>query len=159
MSAMVESSGLLLYRRTPDGDIEVLIGHMGGPFWAGRHEHAWSIPKGLHDDGDEDHLAVALREFEEEMGSAAAEGPTIELGRVRSGSKRITVYAREGDFDAGTAVSNTFELEWPPGSGAIQQFPEIDVAAWKRIEEARSLLTRAQVEFLDRLLGALGNET
>jgi predicted NUDIX family NTP pyrophosphohydrolase len=141
---------------TADGGVEVLIGHMGGPFWAGQEEHAWSVPKGLHDSGERDRLAVALREFEEEMGSVPPEGATLKLGKVRSGNKKITVFAREGDFDAGAAVSNTFSMEWPRGSGRMQEFPEIDAAAWKSVEEARSLLTRSQVEFLDRLLDALG---
>jgi predicted NUDIX family NTP pyrophosphohydrolase len=152
---MVDSSGLLLYRRTADGAVEVLIGHMGGPFWANQRKHAWSVPKGLHDHGEHDHLAVALREFEEEMGSPPPDGPTVELGKVRSGRKVITVFAREGDFDAGSAVSNTFSMEWPSGSGRIQEFPEIDKAAWATIDEARTLLTRSQAEFLDRLLGQL----
>jgi predicted NUDIX family NTP pyrophosphohydrolase len=157
MQGMLHSSGLLLYRRTADDDVEVLIGHMGGPFWAGQEEHAWSIPKGLHDDGEHKHLTVALREFEEEMGSAPPGGPTLELGMVRSGNKKITVFAREGDFDAAAAVSNTFSMEWPRGSGRMQEFPEIDAAAWKSVEEARSLLTKAQVKFLDRLLDLVGS--
>lgn len=152
---MVESSGLLLYRRNATGDVEVLIGHMGGPFWAGKHEHAWSVPKGLHDVDERDSLAVALREFEEEMGSAPPEGPTLDLGWVRSGSKRITVFARQGDFAADEAVSNTFTMEWPRGSGRMEEFPEIDEAAWKPVAEARSLLTKAQAQFLDRLLDRL----
>lgn len=153
---MLQSSGLLLYRMTADGGVEVLIGHMGGPFWANQEEHAWSVPKGLHDAGEHNHLTVALREFEEEMGSAPPDGPTLELGTVRSGNKKITMFAREGDFDADSAVSNTFSMEWPRGSGRVQEFPEIETAAWKSVEEARSLLTRSQVELLDRLLDALG---
>ena len=152
---MVDSSGLLLFRRSLDGVVEVLIGHMGGPFWANQQEHAWSVPKGLHDDGERDHLAVALREFEEEMGAPPTDGPSIDLGSVKSGSKIITVFAREGDFDAESAVSNTFELEWPRGSGQIQEFPEIDEAAWKNVAEARSLLTKAQGRFLERLMDHL----
>lgn len=154
---MVESSGLLLFRRSPDGgDIEVLLAHMGGPFWANQQEHAWSVPKGLHDDGEHDHVAVALREFEEEMGSPPPDGPNIALGSVKSGSKTITVFAREGAFDAEAAVSNTFHLDWPRGSGQIQEFPEIDEAAWKSVAEARSLLTKSQVPFLDRLIDHFG---
>ena len=153
---MVESSGLRLFRRTPDGIVEVLIGHMGGPFWSNQHQHAWSVPKGIHDDGEHDHLAVAIREFEEEMGSPPPEGPSIDLGSVKSGSKTITVFAREGDFDTESAVSNTFELEWPRGSGVVQEYPEIDEAAWRSVAEARSLLTKAQEPFLDRLIDHLG---
>ena len=152
---MVESSGLLLFRRNPDGVVEVLIGHMGGPYWANQHDHAWSVPKGIHDDGEDDHRTVALREFEEEMGAPPPDGPDIALGSVKTGYKTITVFAREGDFDAGSAVSNTFHLEWPRGSGQIQEFPEIDEAAWKSVAEARSLLTKAQVFFLDRLVDHL----
>jgi len=152
---MVDSSGLLLFRRNSDGVVEVLIGHMGGPFWANQQGHAWSVPKGLHDDGEDDHLAVALREFEEEMGTPPPDGPNIALGSVKTGSKTITVFAREGDFDSESAVSNTFELEWPRGSGVIQEYPEIDEAAWRSVAEARSLLTRAQGPFLERLMDHL----
>ena len=152
---MVDSSGLLLFRRSPDGVVEVLIGHMGGPFWANQQGHAWSVPKGLHDDGEDDHLAVALREFEEEMGTPPPDGPNIALGSVKTGSKTITVFAREGDFDSESAVSNTVELEWPRGSGVIQEYPEIDEAAWRSVAEARSLLTRAQGPFLERLMDHL----
>jgi predicted NUDIX family NTP pyrophosphohydrolase len=148
---MAHSSGLLLYR-TSDGAIELLIGHMGGPFWAGKRDHAWSVPKGLHDDGERDHLAVALREFEEEMGSPPPDGKTIDLGSVKSGRKTIRVFAREGDFDADAAVSNSFSMEWPPGSDRIEAFPEIDRAAWVDVDTARALLTKAQGAFIDRLL-------
>jgi len=152
---MVESSGLLLFRRTDDSVVEVLIGHMGGPYWANQQEHAWSVPKGLHDEGEDDHLTVAIREFEEEMGSPPPEGPSIALGSVKTGNKTITVFARKGDFAAESAVSNTFHLEWPRGSGQIQEFPEIDEAAWKSVAEARSLLTKAQGPFLERLMDHL----
>ena len=147
----VESAGLLLYRRDGRGKLEVLLGHMGGPFWAHRDEHAWSIPKGLRDDGEPDLLAVAEREFAEELGGPAPDGPTLELGSVRSGSKTIIIYARRGDFDADAAVSNTFEMEWPKGSGRIQEFPEIDRAAWHPLPDARRLLVKGQLPFLDRL--------
>lgn len=151
----MESAGLLLYRRRADA-VEVLLGHMGGPFWAGKHDHAWSVPKGLRDDGDDGPLAVAEREFEEEMGSPAPPGSSVELGSVRSGSKTIVVFAREGDFDAAAAVSNTFEMEWPRGSGRVQEFPEIDGAAWLTIDEARHKLVKGQQPFLDRLLTEVG---
>ena len=153
----LESSGLLLYRRTDDR-IEVLLGHMGGPYWAKKHEHAWSIPKGLHDD-ETDHLAVAEREFAEEMGSEAPAGDSIELGSVRSGKKRITAFAREGDFDADAIVSNTFELEWPPRSGVMQAFPEIDRAAWIPLDEAETHLTKGQAPFVARLRDLLSEES
>jgi len=128
---------------------------MGGPFWATKDLHAWSIPKGLREDGEHDLLAVAEREFAEEMGSAAPPGPSVGLGEVRSGKKRITVFAREGDFDAASAVSNVFEMEWPPKSGRTQEFPEIDRAAWLTIADARDKLVKAQLPFLDRLQSEL----
>lgn len=154
---MVDSSGLLLFRRTAGGTVEVLIGHMGGPYWSGKHKRAWSVPKGLHGRGEHDHLSVAEREFEEEMGSPAPVGSNIDLGSVRSGSKKITVFAREGDFDADAAVSNMFSMEWPPRSGQIREFPEIDRAGWFPISEARPLLTERQTKFLDRLVVALAD--
>lgn len=147
----MQSVGLLLHRRV-GGSREVLLGHMGGPFWAKKDEHAWSIPKGLReDDDDEDALAVAEREFLEEMGSSAPPGDTTDLGDVRSGRKRIHIFAREGDFDAAAAVSNTFEMEWPPRSGRMQAFPEIDRAAWMSLPDARVKLVKGQLPFLDRL--------
>lgn len=150
-----QSSGLLLYRLSTDGDIEILIGHMGGPFWANKTEHSWSIPKGLHGEGETDALAVAEREFAEEMGSPAPEGEMIGLGDVKASGKTISVFAREGDFDADAAVSNTFELEWPRGSGNTQTFPEMDRAAWVSVDEARTLLTKGQQPFLGRLVSQL----
>lgn len=152
---MVDSAGLLLYRVSDDGVVEVLLGHMGGPFWARKDEAAWSVPKGVRDDERDELAAVAAREFTEEMGSPPPDGPDVPLGLVRSGNKRIHVYAREGDFDASAVVSNTFELEWPPRSGRMQAFPEIDRAAWVTDEEARRLLVRSQVPFVDRLVERL----
>lgn len=149
------SSGLLLYRTDADRRLEVLLGHMGGPFWARKNDHAWSMPKGLHDEGETDPLFVAEREFAEEMGTIAPPGPTIELGSVRSGSKTIHGFARAGDFDADAAVSNTFEMEWPRGSGQLQSFPEMDRAAWVDLASARTLLVKGQLPFLDRLEAAL----
>ena len=148
------SAGILLWRRG-DGAPEVLIGHMGGPFWAKKDDGAWSLPKGEHGP-DEDPLAVARREFEEELGSPVPPGALVPLGeqRVTSG-KVLAVWAVEGDLDAGTCVSNTFELEWPPRSGRMQEFPEIDRAAWFGLDDARTRLVKGQVPFLDRLLEAL----
>ncbi|MGX9295316.1 NUDIX domain-containing protein [Tsukamurella paurometabola] len=143
------SAGLLLYRRTGDA-VEVLLGHMGGPFWARKDSHAWSVPKGLYT--DEEPLAAAEREFAEELGSPAPPGPTVSLGSVRqSGAKTVTVFAREGRFDAETIRSNEFELEWPRGSGRMQSFPEIDRAAWFSLDQAAEKLVKAQSAFLDRL--------
>ena len=147
------SAGLLLYRRTPG--LEVLIGHMGGPFWARKDDAAWSIPKGEYGPGEEP-FAVALREFEEELGSPAPAEDFLPLGEVtQSGGKVLTVWAAEGDLDADAARSNTFTLEWPPRSGRMQEFPEIDRAAWLPVDEARTKLVRGQVPLLDRLLTAL----
>jgi len=144
------SAGILLYRRRPDGP-EVLLGHMGGPFWARKDDGAWSIPKGEHD-ADEDPLAVAHREFEEELGSPVPSEHLVPLGAVRvTSAKVLTVWAAEGDLDATATRSNTFELEWPPRSGRLQEFPEIDRAAWFGLPEARTKLLKGQVPFLDRL--------
>jgi predicted NUDIX family NTP pyrophosphohydrolase len=129
----------------------VLIGHMGGPFWAKKDDGGWSIPKGEYEPG-EDPFAVALREFEEELGTAVPASDFVPLGELRTtSSKVLVVWAAEGDLDASAAVSNTFELEWPPRSGRIQEFPEIDRAAWFPIEVARTKLVKGQVGFLDRL--------
>jgi predicted NUDIX family NTP pyrophosphohydrolase len=147
------SAGVLLYRRTADG-VEVLIGHMGGPFWAKKDAGGWSIPKGEYGEGEEA-FAVALREFEEELGSPCPASDFTPLGEVRTSGKVLTVWAAEGDLDAAACVSNTFDLEWPPRSGRIQQFPEIDRAAWVPVEVAREKLVKGQLPFLDRLLAAL----
>ena len=149
------SAGLLLYRRHPERGVEVLVGHMGGPFWARKDAGAWSIPKGEHG-ADEEPRDVALREFAEEMGTPAPATDLVPLGEVRqSGGKRLTAWAAEGDLDAAAAVSNTFTLEWPPRSGRLQEFPEIDRAAWMPLDEAREKLVRGQVSLLDRLLDLL----
>jgi predicted NUDIX family NTP pyrophosphohydrolase len=142
---------VLLWRRRPDGGVEVLAGHMGGPFWARKDDGAWSIPKGEYGDG-EDPLTVARREFEEELGSPVPAADLVPLGQVRAGGKLLTIWAAEGDLDAAAAVSNTFPLEWPPRSGTVQEFPEIDRAAWLGVEAARVKLVKGQLPFLDRLL-------
>jgi predicted NUDIX family NTP pyrophosphohydrolase len=148
------SAGLLLYR-IRDGRLEVLLGHMGGPFWARKDEGAWSIMKGEYAAG-EDPLAAARREFEEETGSAPPPGPALELGEVRQSSgKRVTAWAVEGDFDPARLRSNTFEIEWPPRSGRMREFPEIDRAEWFDPVTARTKLVRAQTAFVDRLEQAL----
>ncbi|MBV8996744.1 MAG: NUDIX domain-containing protein [Pseudonocardiales bacterium] len=153
--AMVHSAGVLLFRVTASERVEVLLGHMGGPFHAHRDDGAWSIPKGEYD-ADEDSRVAAAREFEEELGAPLPAGRQIELGTIRLPSgKRLVVYAVESDFDARQARSNTFELEWPPGSGRIHSFPEIDRAQWFDCATARVKLARGQAEFLDRLLAAL----
>jgi predicted NUDIX family NTP pyrophosphohydrolase len=123
---------------------------MGGPFWARKDEHAWSVPKGEYEQG-EDPGDVAVREFTEELGTAPPDGPTFELGSSRQSGKTVTVFARQGDFDATTAVSNTFRLQWPPGSGRFQDFPEVDRAEWFDLPAAATKLVKGQVVFLDRL--------
>ena len=151
------SAGLLLHRPcSGQPGVEVLLGHMGGPFFARKDDGAWSIPKGLIDPG-EDHLAGAVREFTEELGSPPPEGPAVPLGSARGSGKTITVFAVAGDFDASTITSNLFTLEWPPRSGRTQSFPEIDRAAWFDADTARRKLSAAQVTFVDRLLAHLAD--
>ena len=147
----VRSAGILMYRRR-DGALELLLVHPGGPYWARKDEGAWSIPKGEHTDG-EDPLACARREFEEETGTVPPAGALVELGEVRLRSgKRVSAWAAEGELDAGAVRSNTFTVEWPPRSGRMQEFPEVDRAAWFAPEEARRRLLPAQAPFVDRLL-------
>lgn len=146
------SAGILLYRRTPKGP-EVLLIHPGGPFWA--HKDAWSIPKGEYQEG-EPALEAALREFQEETGSALTpERPAadfLSLGVVRQPSgKEVTAWAIEGDFDPATLVSNTCQIEWPPRSGRSLEIPEADRAAWFDLATARKKIFRGQDELIDRL--------
>jgi predicted NUDIX family NTP pyrophosphohydrolase len=149
------SAGILLYR-IRGGEAEVLLVHPGGPFWARKDAGAWSIPKGEHDD-DEDAQACALREFEEETGTALRPTALADLGTVRLKSgKLVSAWAVEGDLDADAIASNTFELEWPPRSGRTQQFPEVDRAGWFALEAAREKLNPAQAALLDRLRDLLG---
>ncbi len=145
------SAALLLYR-LPDGvGLEVLIAHMGGPFWAKKDARAWSIPKGEYED-DEDPRHAAFREFAEEMGSAPPAGQVVELGETRQASgKIITTYAMLGDFDASNMRSNTFPMEWPRGSGNIREYPEMDRAEWMSIDRAARLLVNGQVPILEAL--------
>lgn len=153
----VTSAGLLLYRWA-DGGPEVLLGHMGGPFWARKDAGAWTIPKGECTDGEDPH-AAAVREFAEELGVAPPAGPELDLGVVRQrAGKTVTVWARAGDLDPATAVSNLFEMEWPPRSGRRQSFPELDRVRWVGLADARRLVVSGQVELLDRLEAALGSQ-
>ena len=154
----VRSAGVLLYRRVPAGPagaedgLQVWIAHMGGPFWARKDAHAWSLPKGEYAAG-EDPLAAALREFAEEMGTAAPDVEYRQLGDFRQPSgKLITVFAAEADFQPASINSNTFPLEWPRGSGRIQDFPEIDDARWFPLLEARLKLVKGQLPILDALV-------
>jgi predicted NUDIX family NTP pyrophosphohydrolase len=149
------SAAMLVYRIDDEGDLEVLIAHMGGPLWAHKDEHAWSIPKGLFEPG-EDALTAAKREFHEEMGAPAPEGPYLELGDTRQSSgKVITTFAVQGEHDISTFASNLFEMEWPRGSGKMQWFPEMDRAAWFDLETAATKLVKGQVPILAKLTAAL----
>ena len=159
-----QSAGILLFRRRSDGaePFEVLLGHPGGPFFARRDEGHWSIPKGEPDGPDEDLLAVARREFAEEVGQAPPlvqpdGGPPFELGTiVQKGGKHVHAWAVEGDLDPAEAVSNEFEMEWPPRSGRRQTFPEIDRVGWFGPAEARHRLKPTQTPFIDRLAEIIG---
>jgi predicted NUDIX family NTP pyrophosphohydrolase len=150
------SGGILAFRRR-DGELEVLLVHPGGPFWARRDDGAWSIPKGEYGDTD-DPLAAALREFEEELGREVPAGELMELGALRQpGGKVVTAWAVEGFVDTARIVSNTFDLEWPKGSGTIRQYPEVDRAAWFTVPAARVKILRGQAPFLDRLVALVGD--
>jgi predicted NUDIX family NTP pyrophosphohydrolase len=173
---MKTSAGILLYRWSgrPNAEpldlfapkpaavsaggraLEVLLVHPGGPFWAKKDAGAWSVPKGEYGD-DEDARATARREFAEELGVNLPEGELLPLGDIKQkGGKVITAWAVEGDVDASAARSNTFEMEYPPRSGRMQSFPEVDRAEWFGIDAARGKINPAQAAFLDRLLELLG---
>ncbi len=148
------SAGIVLYRWRR-GALEILLVHPGGPAWARRDAGAWSIPKGEYEP-DEEPLAAARREFAEELGSSAPEGPPIDLGEVRQKSgKRVHAWGLAGELDAECVQSNLFTMQWPPRSGRIQEFPEVDRAQWLGLEEAREKINPAQAMFLDRLAEAL----
>lgn len=151
----VLSAGLLLHRIVGDS-IEVLIGHPGGPFWVRKDDGAWSIPKGEYG-SDEDPWQAARREFAEELGNPAPDGPRTELGTVKQpGGKILTVFAVAADFDVALMMSNTFSMEWPRGSGRLREFPELDRVAWLPLEQARIKLLAGQRVFLDRLADQVG---
>jgi predicted NUDIX family NTP pyrophosphohydrolase len=149
------SAGIVLWRHRTQ-QVEVLLGHPGGPYFARKDEGDWTVLKGEAEPGEELE-AVARREFEEETGHPIDAGVTlIELGEIRQKSGKVVVaWAVEGDLDPNAAVSNTFEMEWPPHSGAIEMFPEIDRVGWFSLQEAHSKLKAAQTPFLDRLDRAL----
>ena len=152
MAAKV-SAGLLLYRRR-GGEIEVLLVHPGGPFAAKKDAGIWSIPKG-ETAGGEELIERARIEFCEELGEAPPPGPYIELGAViQKGGKTVHAWACEGDF-AGPARSNTFRMEWPPRSGKMGEFPEVDRAQWFGLTEARVKMNAAQAAFIEVLLARL----
>jgi predicted NUDIX family NTP pyrophosphohydrolase len=144
------SAGIVLHR-VRAGAREVLLVHPGGPFWAKKDAGAWSIPKGEYGD-DEDPRACAAREFEEELGTPLPDGELTDLGTVKLKSgKEIVAFAVTGDLDAEGIRSNAFTLEWPPRSGRMQEFPEVDRAGWFGLDEAREKLNPAQAALLDRL--------
>ncbi|MBA3774780.1 MAG: NUDIX domain-containing protein [Ramlibacter sp.] len=147
---MKKSAGLLMYRGNSGDCLEVLLAHPGGPFWRGKDEGAWTIPKGEYE-APEEPLAAAIREFGEETG-LAARAPFFSLGDVvlKSG-KRISAWAFAGDFDPGQLRCNSFEIEWPPRSGQRRSFPEIDRADWFGLDEARRKINPVQCAFLERL--------
>ena len=146
------SAGLLLYRRSETGGVEVLLAHPGGPVWSKRDAGAWTLPKGEIEEGEEP-LAVAYREFQEEVGQAAPAGQPITLGEIRQkGGKVVVAWAVEGDLDPATASSNTFPFEWPPRSGRWITVPEVDRVEWFSPDEARRRLKDTQVPLVDRLL-------
>ena len=153
------SAGIVLFRRSsggegggPDGgQVEVLLGHMGGPLWRRRDVGAWSIPKGGYEP-EEDAFEAARREYVEEVGHPLPDGPFLPLGDVvHANNKLVSAWAVEGDLDPAEAVSNTFEVEWPPRSGRMQTFPEFDRVAWFDLDDARARIVAAQAAFMDRL--------
>ena len=147
------SAGLIVYRRR-GGDLEVFLVHPGGPFWAKKDLGAWSIPKGEYEEGEEG-LDVARREFLEETGFAV-DGDFLEVGTIKqAGGKVVTAWAVEGELDAALLRSNVFEMEWPPRSGRLREFPEVDRGGWFSIEEAGGMILKGQVGLLERLEGLL----
>ncbi|MEV4864356.1 NUDIX domain-containing protein [Streptomyces ossamyceticus] len=151
MTTPKRSAGLLLYRRTEHG-VEVLLGHMGGPYFERKDAGAWTVPKGEYEP-DEPAWEAARREFREELGLAPPDGEAVPLGEVRqTNGKIVTVWAIEADLDPSAVVPGTFRMEWPPRSGRIQEFPELDRVEWCDLERARAVLVKAQTEFLDRLV-------
>ncbi len=147
------SAGLLMFRRANTG-IEVLLVHPGGPFWQKKDIGSWSVPKGEYEKG-EDPLEAAKREFEEETG-VAPRGDFISLEEVKQSSgKVIAVWALEGNCSAEQVRSNTFQMEWPPRSGKLQEFPEVDRAGWFSLEEARDRISKGQVSFIEKFINRL----
>jgi predicted NUDIX family NTP pyrophosphohydrolase len=143
------SAGILFFRRDAD-ETSVLLVHPGGPYWRRRDVGAWQIPKGGIEDREED-AATARREAQEEIGITVS-GRLLNLGEVRqAGGKRVRAFAVEQDFDATAISSNSFTLEWPPRSGRMQEFPEVDAARWLTIEQARGVMLQSQLPLLDTL--------
>ncbi|QJT00224.1 NUDIX domain-containing protein [Streptomyces asoensis] len=144
------SAGLLLFRHTDDGP-QVLLGHMGGPYFAKKDAGAWTVPKGEYEP-DEPAWEAARREFREELGLPPPDGEAIDLGEVRqTNGKVVTAWAIEADLDPAAIAPGTFTMEWPPRSGLTQEFPELDRVAWFGLDRAREVIVTAQAAFLDRL--------
>jgi predicted NUDIX family NTP pyrophosphohydrolase len=157
--AASRSAGILLWRRTSAGEVEVLLGHMGGPFWARKEAGAWSVPKGEYG-GDEEPLAAALREFAEELGLVCPVdvGDLGDLGEIRqAGGKVVRVWAGEGDIDPAAVVPGVFTMEWPPRSGRLAEFPEVDRVAWLGLEAAAERIIASQRPLLARLAALVGD--
>lgn len=151
---MTDSAGIVLHRSGPRG-AEILLVHPGGPFWANKDDHAWSIPKGEYDPDAEDGEAAAAREFAEELGHPLPDGPRHPLPAFTAGRKTIRAWLVEGDLDETTIRSNSFEMEWPPRSGRRQSFPEVDRAAWYDLEQATTRLHKGQqplIALVERVL-------
>lgn len=147
---MTTSAGLIVFRER-DGELEVLLGHMGGPFWARKDDGAWSIPKGELDEGEAP-ADAARREFHEELGHPPPEGELLQLGEIRQQAGKVVIaFAVEGDFDPEQIRPGTFEMQWPPRSGRLRSFAEIDRVAWFDVESARRKVVQGQVALLDRL--------
>lgn len=157
---MITSAGILLYRLSADAP-DVLVAHMGGPYWAAKDAGAWSIPKGEFDQDGEDALDAARREFREELGVDAPDGPYAELGTFAySSGKRVTVFIADGaGFEASGFTFGEFELEWPPRSGRMQGFPEVDRAEWMAVDAARERLVKGQRPVIDALAKHLAART
>ncbi|MFC8040715.1 NUDIX domain-containing protein [Paenarthrobacter sp. NPDC057355] len=155
----IRSAGIILYRLNSAEELELWIAHMGGPFWARKDQHAWSIPKGEFSD-DEDALAAARREFTEEIGTPPPPADYVLLGTFRQPSGKLnTAFAAEAnDFEPEEIVSNTFPMEWPKGSGAIKEFPEIDDAKWFGEAVARTKLVKGQLPIVDALVQRLDGQ-
>ncbi|MEV7735556.1 NUDIX domain-containing protein [Streptomyces sp. NPDC088921] len=148
---MRTSAGLLLFRHTDDG-LEVLLGHMGGPFFARRDAGAWTVPKGEYEPDSETAWDAARREFQEELGLPPPDGRAVPLGEVRqTNGKVVTAWAIEADLDPATVVPGLFSMEWPPKSGRTREFPELDRVEWFGLDRARAVIVKAQAAFLDRL--------
>jgi predicted NUDIX family NTP pyrophosphohydrolase len=150
-----QSAGMMLFK-SQGGKNKVMLVHPGGPFWAKKDVGAWSIPKGEFADGEQP-LEAAKREFAEELGKPAPRGNFIELGSAKqSGGKTVYAWALESDFDASTVASNMFSIEWPPKSGRMQEFPEVDRAGWFSLDEGAKKIVKGQLPLLKALASRLG---